>query len=193
VLREALAQAGCTPADVGYIEVNGGGSPLLDSIEIKVLSEVYRLQDRSLPPCHLGSIKPNVGHLLLGSGIAAFIRCVLSVASGRVPPFLSALDPFEFYDFGASRIVFNRETVSWPQHDGPRVAAMSSFADGGTNCHVLLQSFDATEPPSRRPLPLPPMQRRDLSPAPPRAVESDAAAAGVPVQTFWGTYVDSVA
>jgi acyl transferase domain-containing protein/NAD(P)-dependent dehydrogenase (short-subunit alcohol dehydrogenase family)/acyl carrier protein/SAM-dependent methyltransferase len=201
VLREALTQAGVDVADVGYIEVNGGGSPLLDSIEIKVLSEVYRLQDRSLSPCHVGSIKPNLGHLLLGSGIASFIRCVLSVQQRRIPPFLSALDPFEFYDFGASRIVFNRQSVDWPRGARPRCAALSSFADGGTNCHVLVQELDPAYAVSvrREALPLPPMQRRDLSPprvsvrAASRAGESVERATAAALTTFWGTYVDSEA
>jgi acyl transferase domain-containing protein/acyl carrier protein len=204
VLRQALEQAGATAADVGYIEVNGGGSPVTDSIEIKALSEVYGLQDRSLGPCHVGSIKPNVSHLLLTSGIASFIRCVLSLEHRRIPPFLSAHDPFAFYDFASSRIVFDRAVTDWDVPSGKRrLAAMSSFADGGTNCHVLIEEAPPAAT-ARASLPLPPMQRRSMVPivhagsvSAPRQLpaEKREEARGEPsvvaMENFWGRYVDT--
>jgi 3-oxoacyl-(acyl-carrier-protein) synthase/NAD(P)-dependent dehydrogenase (short-subunit alcohol dehydrogenase family)/acyl carrier protein len=142
VMIDALQSAGLSPEDVGYIEVNGGGSPVVDAVEIKALSEVYRLDDWNLHPCFLGSVKPNVGHLLLASGLAGFLRCVLSVYHRRIPPFLSALEPFEYYDFSASRIRFNREAVDWQVvPGGRRIAAQNSYPDGGTNGHVLIEEF----------------------------------------------------
>ncbi len=51
-----------SPEDIGYIEVNGGGSPIVDSVEIKALSDVYQLNRKTLLPCRIGSVKPNVGH-----------------------------------------------------------------------------------------------------------------------------------
>jgi len=142
VMIDALQSSGIRPEDVGYIEVNGGGSPVVDAVEIKALSEVYRLDDRNLPSCFLGSVKPNVGHLLLASGLAGFIRCVLSVYRRRIPPFLSATEPFEYYDFSASRIRFNRGALDWPvAPGGRRIAAQNSYPDGGTNGHVLIEEF----------------------------------------------------
>jgi Polyketide synthase modules and related proteins len=128
--------------DVGYIEVNGGGSPVVDSIEIKALSDVYHLADQTRRPCFVGSVKPNIGHVLLVSGLAGFIRCVLSVYHKKIPPFLAANEPFEYYDFSASRINFNRETIDWKVEAGKkRIAAQSSFPDGGTNCHIIIEEF----------------------------------------------------
>jgi len=142
VMIDALQSSGIRPEDVGYIEVNGGGSPVVDAVEIKALSEVYRLDDRNLHSCFLGSVKPNVGHLLLASGLAGFIRCVLSVYHRRIPPFLSATEPFEYYDFSASRIRFNRGLVDWQvAPGGRRIAAQNSYPDGGTNGHVLIEEF----------------------------------------------------
>jgi acyl transferase domain-containing protein/D-arabinose 1-dehydrogenase-like Zn-dependent alcohol dehydrogenase/acyl carrier protein/SAM-dependent methyltransferase len=142
VMIEALHSAGIGPEDVGYIEVNGGGSPVVDAVEIKALSDVYRLDDRNLRSCFLGSVKPNIGHLLLVSGLAGFIRCVLSVYYKQIPPFLSATDLFEYYDFSASRIRFNREAVSWEVASGEkRIAAQNSYPDGGTNGHILVEEF----------------------------------------------------
>ncbi|WP_152378747.1 SDR family NAD(P)-dependent oxidoreductase [Paenibacillus brasilensis] len=142
VMQDALELSGVQAGDIGYIEVNGGGSPVVDSIEIKAVSEVYSLNRRDLPLCCIGSVKPNIGHLLLASGLAGFIRCVLSVHHKKIPPFLSALTPFDYYDFSASRICFNRETIDWRADAGKkRIAALNSFPDGGTNCHVIIEEF----------------------------------------------------
>ncbi|GBF32469.1 polyketide synthase of type I [Desulfocucumis palustris] len=142
VMQEALLLCGKQPEDIGYIEVNGGGSPVIDAIEIKALSETYHLTRQALTSCFIGSVKPNIGHLLLASGLAGFIRCVLSVYHKKIPPFLSAFDPFNYYDFSASRIHFNRETIDWKIGSGKkRIAAQNSFPDGGTNCHVLIEEF----------------------------------------------------
>jgi len=142
VMQEALTVSGKQPAEIGYIEVNGGGSPVVDSIEIKALSDVYNLGNQALASCVIGSVKPNIGHLLLTSGLAGFIRCVLSVHHKQIPPFLSASDPFSYYDFSTSRIDFNRETIDWRVEPGKkRLAAQNSFPDGGTNCHLLIEEF----------------------------------------------------
>ncbi|MCX8131441.1 MAG: SDR family NAD(P)-dependent oxidoreductase [Clostridia bacterium] len=142
VLQDALMCSGRNAEDIGYIEVNGGGSPVVDSVEIKALSDIYHLDDLSLSECYAGSIKPNVGHLLLASGMAGFIRCLLSVHYKQIPPFLSALEPFDYYDFTSSRIRFNRETIEWETAPGKkRIAAQSSFPDGGTNCHIIIEEF----------------------------------------------------
>jgi acyl transferase domain-containing protein len=189
VIQEALAEAGKRPEDVGYIEINGGGSPVVDTIEIKALSEAYRLDDPTLPPCPVGSVKPNVGHLLAASAMAGFIRCVLSVSRAQIPPFLSAYQPFEHYDWASSRVAFNRETSSWQTGAGKtRVAALSSFADGGTNFHVLLEEFvmNGHYRHERRPLAPPTLSRKSF---PLRRGSLEAARNSAPsIQNVWGAY-----
>lgn len=142
VMKDALLLSKKQINDIGYIEVNGGGSPVIDSIELKSLSDVYLLDNQELNRCFIGSVKPNVGHLLLASSMASFIRCLLSIYYKQIPPFLSATEPFQYYDFKKSRIQFNRETIHWEvPKDKKRVAAMNSFPDGGTNCHVIIEEF----------------------------------------------------
>lgn len=163
-MLDALTFSGKRPEDIGYIEVNGSGSPVTDSVEMKALSDVYQLGNQALGTCFIGSVKPNIGHLLLASGLAGFIRCVLSVYHQKIPPFLSALDPFDYYDFPASRVRFNRETVEWGLAPGKkRIAAVSSFPDGGTNCHVIIEDYRAIE--TRRkyyPVPEPFMEKQSF-------------------------------
>jgi 3-oxoacyl-(acyl-carrier-protein) synthase/acyl carrier protein len=166
VMKEALALSGKSIEDIGYIEVNGGGSPVVDAVEIKSLVAAYGLDDQNMKPCYLGSIKPNIGHLLLTSGMAELIRCVLSVYYKQIPPFLSAREPFPYYDFGNSRIWFNRETIDWEVDAGQkRMAALNSFPDGGTNCHLIIEEFVPdvlSYQPSFLPKEAPVLVRKDL-------------------------------
>nr|WP_245884416.1 type I polyketide synthase [Tumebacillus permanentifrigoris] len=201
VMQEALTMSGLQPADIGYIEVNGGGSPVTDSLEIKALSEVYDLKNTALQPCLLGSVKPNIGHLLLTSGMAGFIRCLLSVHHKQIPLFRSALDPFDHYDFAASRIQFNRETIDWKAVPGKkRIAALNTFPDGGTNCHALIEEFVPDESYRRTAFaqPLPTMDRKSfpLNSMPP--IQSDlkqpqgVSSHSMSISTMWGNYDEKV-
>ncbi|WP_217557309.1 SDR family NAD(P)-dependent oxidoreductase [Paenibacillus sp. GbtcB18] len=142
VMSQALSMSGVDLEEVGYIEVNGGGTHFGDTAEIKSLNEVYQLQNTGLSECYLGSVKPNIGHLLLSSSIAGLIRCILSVYYKKIPPFISAVEPFDYYNFSTSRIAFNRETIPWEVGEGKkRIAALNSFPDGGTNCHAIISEF----------------------------------------------------
>jgi acyl transferase domain-containing protein/acyl carrier protein len=199
VMQEALEMSGLHPTEVGYIEVNGGGSPVTDSLEIKALSEVYDLKNQALQPVVLGSVKPNIGHLLLTSGMAGFIRCLLSVHHKQIPLFRSAQEPFEHYDFASSRIQFNRETLEWKALPGKkRIAALNTFPDGGTNCHALIEEYvpDATYRRAAFSQPLPNLDRRSfplniapLNPVPqPQGVSSQSAS----ISTMWGNYDEKV-
>jgi 3-oxoacyl-(acyl-carrier-protein) synthase/acyl carrier protein len=208
VMRKALQQAGKTARDVGYIEVNGGGSAVVDAVEIKSLAQVYELNDTSLSACCLGSVKPSVGHLLLSSGLAGFVRCALSLHHRQIVPSACGLEPFEHFDFDASRVHFNRRTLDWKATDGrPRVAALSCFPDGGTNCHVILEEFiaDPGYVQVRQPLPPPVFDRRSFpfhrrntpapTPAPIAQVEPVPVAAAVALSSIpssWGVIHEQV-
>ncbi|MEN5090691.1 SDR family NAD(P)-dependent oxidoreductase [Pseudomonas protegens] len=204
VMHKALQQAGKSPRDVGYIEVNGGGSAVVDAVEIKALAQVYELDDSTLDACCLGSVKPSVGHLLLTSGLAGFVRCALSLHHRQIVPSACGLEPFEHFDFDSSRVHFNRRTLDWKATDGrPRVAAQSCFPDGGTNCHVILEEFVAAADyvPVRQPLPAPVFDRRrfslnrDNTPAPVAQVAAAPLAAAVApssIPSSWGVIHEQV-
>ncbi|MBB5101168.1 SDR family NAD(P)-dependent oxidoreductase [Streptomyces spectabilis] len=158
VMREALRQAGCPPHQVGHLDVNGSGSELTDLLELKAVQEVYGA-DRSAP-LDLGSMKPNIGHPLCAEGIAAFIKVALMVHHQRTVPFLSGEQPMDHFtiDPAVLRLPRNAEPVDLAY------AAVSSFADGGTNGHVVLGRAPAPRPgrEPRGPVALPDLDRRDV-------------------------------
>jgi acyl transferase domain-containing protein/acyl carrier protein/ribosomal protein S18 acetylase RimI-like enzyme len=138
VMERALARAGVAPRDVGYVELNGTGSELTDLLELKAVQDVYgRPADGQ--PCLLGSVKPNIGHTLCAEGIAALIKVSLMLARGTLLPFASGGEPSPHHDLSAGGLAFAQRTESWS--DPRRIAALNCFADGGTNVHVLLESW----------------------------------------------------
>ncbi|MFF4614081.1 SDR family NAD(P)-dependent oxidoreductase [Streptomyces albidoflavus] len=172
VMREALRQAGCPPHRVGHLDVNGSGSELTDLLELKAVHEVYG-PDRTAP-LHIGSMKPNIGHPLCAEGIAAFIKVALMVHHQQTVPFLSGEQPMEHFtiDPAVLRLPRLAEPVDLAY------AAVSSFADGGTNGHVVLGRPAAPRPGRERrgPVALPELDRRDIrTDAPVRAGEPEAA------------------
>jgi acyl transferase domain-containing protein/acyl carrier protein len=76
VIQAALENAGLTPNHLDYIEAHGTGTSLGDPIEIAALSKSLQARDAQLPPCAIGSVKTNIGHLEAAAGIAGVITAV---------------------------------------------------------------------------------------------------------------------
>lgn len=140
VVREALADAGVTPAQVGYVEAHGTGTPLGDPIELNALAEVLREGRSSEQRCWIGSVKTNIGHLEGAAGIAGLIKVALCVERGEIPRNLHfrALNPHIRIE--GSGLGVPRDTQRWPGETGARIAGVSSFGFGGTNAHVIVSA-----------------------------------------------------
>jgi acyl transferase domain-containing protein len=142
VITTALASASVEPNSLGYVEGHGTGTILGDPIEVAALNAAFAPQagQGSEPDTiALGSLKPNIGHLDAAAGIASFIKTVLAVEHGRIPPTVHFREPNPRIRFGRGPFFVNTETIGWPKSAGPRRAGVSSFGLGGTNAHVVLE------------------------------------------------------
>ncbi|KAF1710075.1 type I polyketide synthase [Pseudoxanthomonas kalamensis DSM 18571] len=140
VIAMAHADAGIDPRDVGYVETHGTATPVGDPIEVEGLTRAFRMQTTDRGFCRLGSVKSNVGHMLMAAGAASTIKTALALAEGRIPATVHYRQPNPHIDFEHSPFVVNAELHDWPAEPRqPRRAGVSSFGVGGTNAHVVME------------------------------------------------------
>lgn len=134
----AMQDAGVDPATISYVETHGTATPLGDPIEIEGLSMAFGDQPRQ-QYCAIGSIKSNMGHLTAAAGAAGLIKTVLALHHCQIPPSLGFETPNPNIDFEHSPFYVNTKLTPWTADN--RRAGVSSFGVGGTNVHVVLESF----------------------------------------------------
>ena len=90
---EALAYAGVDAETISYVEAHGTGTELGDPIEVAALTRAFRMSTEARGYCALGSVKTNIGHLDAAAGVAGFIKTVLALEHGMIPPSLHCDEP----------------------------------------------------------------------------------------------------
>jgi acyl transferase domain-containing protein/acyl-CoA synthetase (AMP-forming)/AMP-acid ligase II/acyl carrier protein/precorrin-6B methylase 2 len=144
VAAEALAVSNVSAESITYVEAHGTATELGDPIEIAGLSQAFRGERPRPRTCAVGSVKTNVGHLQIASGVAGFIKTALALYHAKIPATLNFEKPNSAIDFDSTPFYVNTELTDWHVPNGKRLAAVNSLGIGGTNAHVILE-----EPPQR--------------------------------------------
>jgi len=134
LILTACQDAGLQPADIAYVECHGTGTKIGDPIEIAAIRNTVARNRQS--PCHIGSVKSNMGHLESAAGIAGLIKSIAALNFGTIPPNLHFHRPNQYIDFESGQIhVVSEETPI----DHEANVGVSSFGFGGTNAHIIVK------------------------------------------------------
>ncbi len=153
LMTENLAKAGVKPSSISYIEANANGMPLGDALEIAALQKVFRDTGSGEKFCALGSVKTNIGHAEIASGISQLTKVILQLHYRQLVPTIKVETLNPNINLTETPFYLQRELVAWerPVIDGggkeqeyPRRATVSSFGGGGTNVHLILEETPDT-------------------------------------------------
>jgi 3-oxoacyl-[acyl-carrier-protein] synthase II len=129
-MRMAIRDAGCTPADVDYINAHGTATPLGDVAETTAIKKVFGDAARHVM---VSSTKSAIGHLLGASGGVEMIAAVLAVRNGMVPPTINLEHPAEGCDLDYVPLTAREAPV--------RIATSNSFGFGGHNACIVARRY----------------------------------------------------
>lgn len=124
-MRDAIADAGLTPGDIGYVNAHGTSTPPNDRIETYALKQVF---GDKVPP--VSSTKSMTGHTLGAAGALEAVICVMALSHQTLPPTINQdeADPDCDLDYVANRA----------RPVGCSVALTNSFGFGGHNASLVI-------------------------------------------------------
>jgi 3-oxoacyl-[acyl-carrier-protein] synthase II len=127
-MAAALADAGCTPDAVQYVNAHGTSTPYNDEAETLALKQVFGAHARRLA---VSSTKSMMGHLLGAGGAVEAGLTVLTIQHGVIPPTINLDTPDPMCDLD-----YVPHTARPARVD---VALSNSFGFGGTNVSLALR------------------------------------------------------
>ncbi len=129
-MRKAIADAGATPDDIGYISAHGTGTQANDATEAAAIHLVFGERGATIP---ISATKSLHGHSIGASGALETLATVLGLQEGRLPHTagVSTPDPALNVDL----------IINEPRATGPTIALSNSLAFGGLNAVIALKTF----------------------------------------------------
>nr|QPC57090.1 polyketide synthase-nonribosomal peptide synthetase [Tolypocladium sp. 49Y] len=149
LIRQAYRDAGLDPlADrCQYFEAHGTGTRAGDPVEARAIRDAFFPEEHGDTNYEgkllVGSIKTVVGHLEGCAGLAGVLKASLAMQNRTIPPNMHfnelnpAIEPLY------KNLQIPTEASEWPEvpAGSPLRVSVNSFGFGGTNAHVILESY----------------------------------------------------
>jgi 3-oxoacyl-[acyl-carrier-protein] synthase II len=131
VMRRAIADAGASPTDIGYINAHGTSTPLGDAAETLAIKKAFGAHAYRLA---VSSTKSMTGHLLGAAGGVEAAFTVLAVDRQVLPPTINyeVPDPECDLDYVPNE----------PRKSNLTYALSNGFGFGGTNAALVFRRFE---------------------------------------------------
>jgi 3-oxoacyl-[acyl-carrier-protein] synthase II len=130
-MQQAIADAGITTTDVGYINAHGTATQYNDASESEAIHRVFGAHAAKLA---VSSTKSMIGHTLGAAGGIEAIYTVLALARGRLPPTINYEEPDPACDL---------DYVPNVARDSDATIALSnSFGFGGANACLVFRRWE---------------------------------------------------
>lgn len=124
-MKDALSNAGISPADIDYIHLHGTGTIDNDLAEARAIHALFR--DAPIPA--LSSLKGAFGHSLAAAGAIGAVVSVLSITNGIIPANTGFHDPDP---------LLNLNPAMEPTEANVATVLSNSFGFGGNNAVLIL-------------------------------------------------------
>ena len=128
-MKQALADAGLTPCDIGYINAHGTATHKGDAVETNAIKTLF---GSDLP--FVSSTKGATGHMMGAGGVTETIACIKAIETGVIPPTinLNEIDPecegIDFVPNTAKKAEIN-------------YAMSNAFGFGGQNSSIIVGKY----------------------------------------------------
>ncbi|SHO44484.1 non-ribosomal peptide synthetase [Anaerocolumna xylanovorans] len=144
VVKEACRDSNVSEKTITYIEAQGSGNKIGDTIEWQALEEAYgeTLDGRKRG---VGTIKANIGHLESASGIFALIKIIFAMKHKIIPAMIHCDQISD--DIHCNHNTLVRKNMEWDalmDMDGnllPRRAGINAYGIGGVNAHFIVEEY----------------------------------------------------
>lgn len=138
LLEETSRKADIAPTQIDYMEAHGTGTPVGDPIEAEAISKAYAKYREQDNPLLIGSVKTNLGHMEVSSGMAGLVKVMASLKHRALPPSIHYNNSNPNIDFDALNLKVVNQTIDLSSHKHSLHMGINCFGFGGTNSHVIL-------------------------------------------------------
>lgn len=132
-MNEAIAEAGITPEEIGYVNAHATSTPLGDQSELIAIERVFG-ERKDL--C-VGATKSMTGHLLGAAGAIEAIATIFALKEGVIPPTINTENVIPEF---AEKFNF---CLGKSQEKDIKYALSNTFGFGGHIATALFKKYDA--------------------------------------------------